>query len=211
MDADRLAVVSERGVPIGEDFTLVLAAWYVLGRQPGPVVANLSTTAALDAVAQRFGCQVLRSKIGEANVTERMQSERAVIGGEGNGGVIYPAINFARDSQVGMALILHLLASSGKTVSELVAELPPFVMVKEKLSCPSSRIPDVLRMVKREYAHLPMDTRDGVKVTLPSGWFHVRGSNTEPIIRVVAEGPSEAEARAVVNDVFGRVAKIVNA
>ncbi len=210
MDADRLAVVSERGIPIGEDFTLVLAAWYVLGRQPGPVVANLSTTAALDAVAQRFGCQVLRSKIGEANVTERMQSERAVIGGEGNGGVIYPSINFARDSQVGMALILHLLASSGKTVSELIAELPPFVMVKEKLACPSSWIPDVLRMVKREFAHLPMDTRDGVKVTLPSGWFHVRGSNTEPIIRVVAEGPSDAEARAVVKDVLGRVAKIVN-
>jgi phosphomannomutase len=210
MDADRLAVVSERGVPIGEDFTLVLATWYVLGRQPGPVVANLSTTAALDEVARRFNCQVLRTKIGEANVTERMQSERAVIGGEGNGGVIYPSINFARDSQVGMALILHLLASSGKTVSELVAELPPFVMVKEKLACPSNKIPDVLRMVKREFAHLPMDTRDGVKVTLPTGWFHVRGSNTEPIVRVVAEGPSEAEARGVVKDVFGRVATIVN-
>ncbi|MCK7504005.1 MAG: hypothetical protein MZV70_07830 [Desulfobacterales bacterium] len=174
--------------------------------RPGPVVANLSTTAALDEVARRFSCPVLRTKIGEANVTERMQSERAVIGGEGNGGVIYPAINFARDSQVGMALILHLLASSGKTVSGLVAELPPFVMVKEKLACPSNKIPDVLRMVKREFAHLPMDTRDGVKVTLPTGWFHVRGSNTEPIVRVVAEGPSEAEARGVVKDVFGRVA-----
>jgi len=211
MDADRLAVVSERGVPIGEDFTLVLATWYVLGRQPGPVVANLSTTAALDEVARRFNCQVLRSKIGEANVTERMQSERAVIGGEGNGGVIYPSINFARDSHVGMALILHLLASSGKTVSGLMADLPRFVMIKEKLACPSNRIPDVLRMVKREFAHLPMDTRDGVKVTLPNGWFHVRGSNTEPIVRVVAEGPSEAEARGVVKDVFGRVATTVDA
>jgi phosphomannomutase len=109
-----------------------------------------------------------------------------------------------------MALILHLLASSGKTVSGLVADLPRFVMVKEKLTCPSNKIPDVLRMVKREFADLPMDTRDGVKVTLPTGWFHVRGSNTEPIVRVVAEGPSEAEARAVVQDVFGRVAKVVN-
>ena len=210
MDADRLAVVSERGEPIGEDFTLVLAAWYVLGKTPGPVVANLSTTAALDEVARRFNCPVVRTKIGEANVTERMQSERAVIGGEGNGGVIYPSINFARDSQVGMALILHLLASSGKTVSGLVADLPRFVMVKEKLTCPSNKIPDVLRMVKREFAHLPMDTRDGVKIMLPTGWFHVRGSNTEPIVRVVAEGPSEAEARGVVKDVFDRVAKIVN-
>jgi len=209
MDADRLAVVSERGEPIGEDYTLVLAAWYVLGRQPGPVVANLSTTAALDEVARRFNCLLVRTKIGEANVTERMRSERAVIGGEGNGGVIYPAINFGRDSQVGMALILHLLAESGKTVSGLMAELPRFVMVKEKLSCPSNRIPDVLRMVKREYAGLPMDTRDGVKVMLPNGWFHVRGSNTEPIVRVVAEAPSESEARQVVQDVFGRVAQVV--
>jgi phosphomannomutase len=209
MDADRLAVVSELGEPIGEDYTLVLATWYVLGRQPGPVVANLSTTAALDEVARRFACPLLRTKIGEANVTERMRAERAVIGGEGNGGVIYPSINFARDSQVGMALILHLLAESGKTVSDLVAELPRFCMLKEKLTCPSNRIPDVLRMVKREFADLPMDTRDGVKVTLPNGWFHVRGSNTEPIVRVVAEAGSEADVRRVVQDVFGRVARVV--
>jgi len=209
MDADRLAVVSERGEPIGEDYTLVLAAWYVLSRQPGPVVANLSTTAALDEVARRFGCSLVRTKIGEANVTERMRADHAVIGGEGNGGVIYPAINFARDSQVGMALILHLLAASGKTVSDLMAELPRFVMVKEKLTCPSHKIPDVLRMVRREFADLPMDTRDGVKVMLPMGWFHVRGSNTEPIVRVVAEARSEAEVRLVVQDVFGRVARVV--
>jgi phosphomannomutase len=209
MDADRLAVVSERGEPIGEDYTLVLATWHVLGRHRGPVVANLSTTAALDEVARRFGCPIVRTKIGEANVTERMVADRAVIGGEGNGGVIYPAINFARDSQVGMALILHLLASSGKAVSELMADLPPFFMVKEKLTCPSNKIPDVLRMVKREFASLPMDTRDGVKVMLPDGWFHVRGSNTEPIVRVVAEASSAAEVRRVVDDVFGRVARVV--
>ncbi len=209
MDADRLAVVSERGDPIGEDYTLVLATWHVLGKQPGPVVANLSTTAALDEVARRFNCPLVRTKIGEANVTERMVADHAVIGGEGNGGVIYPAINFARDSQVGMALILHLLASSGKTVSALMAELPRFVMVKEKLACPSSKIPDVLRMVRREFASLPMDTRDGVKVMLPDGWFHVRGSNTEPIVRVVAEAPSAAAVRRIVDDVFSRVARVV--
>jgi len=209
MDADRLAVVSERGEPIGEDFTLVLAAWHVLATRPGPVVANLSTTAALDEVARRFNCPIVRTKIGEANVTERMVADRAVIGGEGNGGVIYPAINFARDSQVGMALILHLLASSGKTVSGLMADLPRFVMVKEKLACPSNKIPDVLRMVKREFADLPMDTRDGVKVLVEGGWFHVRGSNTEPIVRVVAEGPSKAAVRRIVDDVFGRVARVV--
>jgi phosphomannomutase len=205
MDADRLAVVDEQGRAIGEELTLVLASWFVLSRTPGPIVANLSTTATLDAVAQRFGCRVGRSKIGEANVTERMRAERAVIGGEGNGGVIYPSINFGRDSLVGMALILHLLASTGQRVSELVATLPPFRMVKEKITCPSNRIPDVLRMVKRDFADAPMDTRDGVKVTVDDGWFLVRGSNTEPIVRVVAETTNETTARALVDDMMGRV------
>ena len=205
MDADRLAVVDEQGRAIGEELTLVLATWFVLSRTPGPVVANLSSSAALDAVAKRFGCTVGRSKIGEANVTERMRADRAIIGGEGNGGVIYPAINFGRDSLVGMALILHLLASTGKRVSELVAELPPFQMVKEKITCPSSRIQDVLRMVKREFAGHQMDTRDGVKVLIDDGWFLVRGSNTEPIVRVVAETTNAAASRALVDDMMGRV------
>lgn len=209
MDADRLAVVDEQGRPIGEELTLVLAAWFVLSRTPGPVVANLSTTAALDAVGRRFGCAVGRSKIGEANVTERMRADRAVIGGEGNGGVIYPHINFGRDSLVGMALILHLLASTGKRVSELVGELPPYQMIKEKITCPSSRIPDVLRMVKRDFADHDMDTRDGVKVIVDDGWFLVRGSNTEPIVRVVAETTSHATARALVDDMMTRVRAIV--
>ncbi len=209
MDADRLAVVDEQGRPIGEELTLVLAAWFVLSRTPGPVVANLSTTAALDAVGRRFGCAVGRSKIGEANVTERMRADRAVIGGEGNGGVIYPHINFGRDSLVGMALILHLLASTGKRVSELVGELPPYQMIKEKITCPSSRIPDVLRMVKRDFADHEMDTRDGVKVIVDDGWFLVRGSNTEPIVRVVAETTSHATARALVDDMMTRVRAVV--
>jgi phosphomannomutase len=205
MDADRLAVVDEQGRAIGEELTLVLASWFVLSRTPGPVVANLSTTATLDAVAARFGCHVGRSKIGEANVTERMRAEKAVIGGEGNGGVIYPSINFGRDSLVGMALILHLLASTGSRVSELVAALPPYRMVKEKITCPSNRIPDVLRMVKRDFADRPLDTRDGVKVTVDDGWFLVRGSNTEPIVRVVAETTNETTARALVDEMMGRV------
>lgn len=231
MDADRLAVVSERGEPIGEDYTLVLAAWYVLSekgsdlfsRVPAEnwsdpvsgtnsvVVANLATTSALDDLAARFGSRVVRTKIGEANVTDRMKIEKAVIGGEGNGGVIYPRINFARDSQVGMALILHLLAGSGRTVSNLMADLPRYSMVKEKLTCPSSKIPEVLRAIRADFGHLPIDARDGIKVTLADGWFLVRGSNTEPIIRVVAEAGSETAVRRIIDDVFGRVARIVGA
>src|SRR5687768_13802809 len=143
MDADRLAIVSELGEPIGEDYTLVLAVLYVLTKEPGPVVANLSTTTALDFVCKRFNCPLFRTKIGEANVTECMQREGAVIGGEGNGGVIYPRINFARDSLVGMALILHLLAERGVALSEILQEFPNLILIKEKLVCPSHKIPEV--------------------------------------------------------------------
>jgi len=194
MDADRLAVVTEQGEPVGEERTLLLATQFVLGRTPGPVVGNLATTHGLEAVASRFGCRVYRSPVGEANVAKAMQRHHAVIGGEGNGGVIYPPINFARDSMVGMALILHLLAQTGRTVSQLVEELPPFFMVKKQISFPSHRIGEMLSRLRREYAAFPTDLRDGVKVILPEGWFIVRGSNTEPVVRIVAEASSEAAA-----------------
>jgi phosphomannomutase len=202
MDADRLAIVSDQGEPIGEDYTLVLATLYVLGREKGPVVVNLSTTSAVADVANKFGCPVFLTKIGEVNVTDAMQQHNAVIGGEGNGGVIYPRINFARDSLVGMALVLHLLAESQKTVSELLETIPRYTLVKEKMACPSHRIPAVLKKVREEFAKFPLDTRDGVKVLQPDGWLLVRGSNTEPIIRVVAEAKTEDRAREMVNSIL---------
>ncbi|HVQ36216.1 MAG TPA: hypothetical protein VMS31_01700, partial [Pyrinomonadaceae bacterium] len=205
MDADRLAVVNEHGVPIGEDYTLVLAALYALGHEPGPVVANLSTTTALKGVAERFGCELFESKIGEVNVTDEMRRVGAVIGGEGNGGVIYPRVNFARDSLVGMALVLHLLAESGQTVSQILETLPRYRMIKAKTLCPSYKIKEVLKMIKHSYAAYPTDTRDGVKVTLPDGWFLVRGSNTEPIVRVVAEAETDEKAQRIVDAVFAQV------
>jgi phosphomannomutase len=177
MDADRLAIVSEQGEAIGEDNTLVLATRFVL----------------------------FLTKIGEVNVTDAMQQQRAVIGGEGNGGVIYPRINFARDSLVGIALVLHLLAESGKSITELLSDIPRYTIVKEKLACPSDRIAGALRTVRQAFAQFPLDTRDGVKVILPDGWLLVRGSNTEPIIRVVAEAKSEGRARSLVDDVIGRI------
>jgi phosphomannomutase len=200
MDADRLAVVDERGEAVGEEYTLVLAARRVLAREPGPVVANLATTQVLDPVVRAFGCAVFRSKIGEANVTEEMQRRGAVVGGEGNGGVIYPRVNFARDSLVGMALILHLLADEGRAVSEILGGLPHSFMIKEKLACRSDRIGRVLKRVREEYAGRPQDLRDGVKVTLDGGWLLVRGSNTEPIIRLVAEAEDEEKALRMIED-----------
>ena len=199
MDADRLAIVSEKGEPIGEDNTLVLASLYVLGHEKGAVVANLSTTSAVVDVAKRFDCPVFLTKIGEVNVTDVMQQQQAVIGGEGNGGVIYPRINFARDSLVGIALVLHLLAESGKSVTELLETVPRYHIVKEKIACPSDRIAGVLKTVRQEFAKFPLDTRDGVKVVFPDGWLLVRGSNTEPIVRIVAEARSEDQARELVN------------
>jgi len=211
MDADRLAIVSEQGLPIGEDYTLVLATLYVLGREPGPVVANLSTTSALEDLTKQFGCPLFLTKIGEVNVTDKMQQQNAVIGGEGNGGVIYPRINFARDSLVGMALVLHLLAESGKTVTQLLESFPRYSIVKEKLVCPSQRIPAVLRMLRREFGKFPVDTRDGIKVTLPDGWFLVRGSNTEPIIRITAEAKSEVHAKEIVAGIYKQVTGCIDA
>src|SRR5256714_472710 len=139
-----------------------------------------------------------------------MQRRGAVVGGEGNGGVIYPRINFARDSLVGMALILHLLAESGRTVSELLGELPRLYMLKEKLACRSDKIGKVLKTIRREYASRPLDLRDGIKVTIDDGWFLVRGSNTEPIIRVVAESQSEEKAASIVAEVTRHVVETMN-
>ncbi|MEN3327611.1 MAG: phosphomannomutase [Acidobacteriota bacterium] len=205
MDADRLAIVSEQGEAIGEDYTLVLATLFVLGRERGAVVTNLSTTSAVEDVARKFDCPVFLTKIGEVNVTDAMQQQRAVIGGEGNGGVIYPRINFARDSLVGIALVLHLMAESGKSVTELLADIPRYTIVKEKIPCASDRIAGALRTVRQEFAEFQLDTRDGVKVIVPDGWLLVRGSNTEPIIRVVAEAKSEERARSLVDEVIGRL------
>jgi phosphomannomutase len=210
MDADRLAVVSERGVAIGEEYTLVLAVRRVLAKERGPVVANLSTTYVLDAVARAFDCPIYRSRIGEANVTEEMQRHGAVIGGEGNGGVIYPRINYARDSLVGMALILHLLADTRRTVSEILSELPRSFMIKEKRACRSDKIGRVLKIVRGEFAQYPMDTRDGIKVMMDDGWFLVRGSNTEPIIRLVAEADTEETARRMIENLRNLTEECLN-
>lgn len=206
MDADRLAVVDETGRPIGEDLTLLLACQRVLSVTPGPVVTNVATTHAIEAVAAAYGCAVTRSAVGEANVTEAMRRVGAVIGGEGNGGVIYPRINFARDSLVGMALILHRLAADGRSLSAIVAGIPALVMVKRQFACPSHRVGDVLRAARAAYAGAPIDARDGLKVTLPSGWFLLRGSNTEPIVRLIAEAASEEAAAAIADEAFARVA-----
>ncbi len=196
-DADRLALVDDQGSYIGEEYTLALAVQSVLSRRPGPVAANLSTSRLIDDVAARYRVGVLRTPVGEAHVARAMLQARCVVGGEGNGGVIDPRICYVRDSLSAMSLVLQLLAATQKSLSQLVAELPRYSMIKQKFPCPRERIEAAVAAVARTFADQNPRTGDGVRVDFPDAWVHLRASNTEPIVRVIAEGttPAAAEAR----------------
>ncbi|MDR2431215.1 MAG: phosphoglucosamine mutase [Candidatus Margulisbacteria bacterium] len=208
-DADRLAIVDEHGAAIGEDYTLCLVAEYMLGllkqgRLAGAnkICTNLSTTRIIDDVAAKYGAEVIRTKIGEVNVSLAMKKTGAVAGGEGNGGVMAPAVGFGRDSLAGIALLLQYLAESGKKVSELVSGNPRYYMHKTKLDCASEQqAAEILAKLQARYAAEKLDTQDGVKIIFADGsWLHIRQSNTEPIIRIIAEAKTEEKARALCAD-----------
>ncbi|PYV44642.1 MAG: phosphoglucosamine mutase [Acidobacteria bacterium] len=201
-DADRLAIVSEKGTPIGEDNTLALAVKFLLRQEQGTVVTNLSTTQAIDDIAQVFNCRVIRTRIGEVNVTETMKKEKALIGGEGNGGVIFPRINFARDSMVGITLVLHYMALTASPLSTLVEELPRYYFVKHTLPCPSFRVRSFLNSLKEIYFREKLDLTDGLKILRPDSWAHIRSSNTEPIMRIVVEARNEETAQAWAREII---------
>ncbi|NOX58875.1 MAG: phosphoglucosamine mutase [Planctomycetes bacterium] len=202
-DADRLAVVDEKGAFIGEEFTLVLGAKRIFETTPGPVCANLSTSRMIDDLAARYGdtCVVHRSAVGEANVVEKMKETGCVIGGEGNGGIIDPRIVYVRDSIGGMALVLDMLAASDQSLSGVVADLPKYEVLKTKMACAKDRIARVLGAVEDAYRSHNPSTIDGVRIDWPEGWVHVRGSNTEPIMRVIGEAADRKTAEELVNRV----------
>ena len=204
-DADRLAIVSEQGKPLGEDCTVTLAVRHVLRSWPGPVVVNVSTSRMVDDVAAEFGCPVHRTPVGEINVVEKMLAVDLPIGGEGNAGVVMPAVNPCRDSFVAMALILEALAEAGGTISELRGRVPSYVMVKDKLDLPAREIGAALRRLQTDFRNEPLDLTDGVKVVWPDRWVQARASNTEPVVRVVAEAHHEDDARAMVTVVMERL------
>ncbi len=204
-DADRLAIVSEKGLPIGEDYTLAIAVDHILGLTPGNVVVNLSTTHAVDDIAAAHKCKIIKSKIGEINVAEAMKAENAVIGGEGNGGVIYPSINFARDSFIGMAITLHYMAAKKKSLSHLVAALPRYVMTKKTIPCPTNRAIEVTAFMRDKFKNSRTDLTDGVKIIFGRSWGLVRPSNTEPILRVISEAPTEAESQRINSELASSV------
>lgn len=201
-DVDRLAIVDNLGRPIGEERTLTLAAAAVLENSKGDLVANLSTTRAMDDVAQRFGVKLYRTPIGEANVTKKMGEVKALIGGEGNGGVIYPTTHAGRDAATGVALILAAMASSGATISELNARIPDYIMVKTKLDRGGRDLAQLAEKMRLEFADAKeLVTDDGVKAVFGDSWVHLRPSGTEPVVRVFAEAPGREAAEALVQRV----------
>ena len=195
-DVDRLAIVCENGEMFVEEYTLVAVADYVLSRTPGNTVSNLSSSRALRDVTRRYaGCEYNAAAVGEVNVVTKMKETNAVIGGEGNGGVIYPASHYGRDALVGIALFLTHLAKKQMTVSELRATYPPYFISKQKVQLtPEIDVDAILAKVKEKFAQYDITDIDGVKIDFPDKWVHLRKSNTEPIIRIYSEAHTMQEA-----------------
>ena len=193
----------------GEEYTLVAVADYVLQNTPGNTVSNLSSTRALRDVTEKRGGQYFASAVGEVNVVETMKAENAVIGGEGNGGVIYPASHYGRDALVGIALFLTSLAKSGKSCKDLRVSFPNYVISKNKIELtPETDVDALLEELKKAYSQYEIDTRDGVKIYIDKEWVHLRKSNTEPIIRIYSESETAEKADALAQQIIDFAHKI---
>jgi len=209
-DVDRLAIVCEDGAMFGEEYTLVAVSDYVLSHIKGNTVSNLSSTRALRDITEKHGGQYKAAAVGEVNVVKAMKSVDAVIGGEGNGGVIYPPLHYGRDALVGIALFLTHLAKSGKKCSALKATFPSYVISKNKIQLtPDIDVDKILAGITSAYKNYPVNTIDGVKIEFENGWVHLRKSNTEPIIRVYAEGRNAEEAAQYYKQVNDKVLEMI--
>ena len=205
-DVDRLAIVREDGEMFVEEYTLVAVADYILQHTKGNTVSNLSSTRALRDVSARYGVEYNASAVGEVNVVEKMKATNAVIGGEGNGGVIYPALHYGRDALVGIALFLSYMATSGKSCTEIRRQYPAYVISKNKIELrPGMDVKAILTYMAEKYADKQVDTIDGVKIDFDNGWVHLRPSNTEPIIRIYAEAETESLADNMATKIIGDI------
>jgi phosphomannomutase len=205
-DVDRLVVIDEKGVPWGEEYTLVIAADYVLRHTPGNTVSNFSSSQALRDITVQYGGHYASTPVGEQYVVATMKATQAVIGGEGNGGVIYPALHYGRDALVGIALLLSHLAHTQQTASVLRANYPNYTLVKQKIQLTSdAKLAALLDAVKKQYSAYPMNLEDGVKIIFEKAWIHLRQSNTEPIIRLYAEAETEIQARHLAEQVMRQI------
>ena len=209
-DVDRLALVCEDGSMFGEEYTLVAVADYILQHTPGNSVSNLSSTRALRDITEKHGGVYSAAAVGEVNVVEKMKATNAVIGGEGNGGVIYPEIHYGRDSLAGIGLFLSHLAKCGMKCSELRDSYPSYVISKNKIELtPEIDVDAVLEGMKNKYADEDINTIDGVKIDFPTEWVHLRKSNTEPIIRIYAESETREKADALANKIIGDIKHLI--
>ena len=208
-DVDRLVFVDENGELFGEEYTLVACADYILSKTPGATVSNLSSTRALADLTQRYGERYTASAVGEVNVVTEMKSVQAVIGGEGNGGIIYPPLHYGRDALVGVVFFLSLLVERKMKVSQLKATYPSYFMSKNKITLEKGmNVDNLLLQMKERYATERISTIDGVKIDFEKSWVHLRKSNTEPIIRIYTEATSEAQAVALANSFVSEISSL---
>lgn len=209
-DVDRLALIDEKGEMFGEEYTLVAVADYLLALKSGVAVSNLSSSRALRDVAHRLGSDYFASAVGEVNVVELMKEKKAVIGGEGNGGIIYPELHYGRDSLVGIALFLTHLAKENKTVSQLRASYPSYFMGKKKIELtPEIDVDNLLAKVEKEYQNQNITTIDGVKIDFEKSWVHLRKSNTEPIIRIYTEAKTQQDADELADVMIEKIKSLI--
>jgi len=197
-DVDRLAFVDEQGIPFGEEYTLVAVADYILTHKKGNTVSNLSSTKALRDISKKHGVEYFTSAVGEVNVVEKMKEVNAVIGGEGNGGVIFPELHYGRDALVGIALFLSHLATTNKSMHSLRAQYPNYVISKNKIQLEDGMdVKAIIQKIAAKYKQYPQNTIDGLRIDIDEDWVHLRSSNTEPIIRIYAESSTEQTANAI--------------
>ena len=209
-DVDRLAIISEDGTPFGEEYTLVAVADYILKNKPGNTVSNLSSSKALRDITVKHGCAYFPAAVGEVNVVEAMKEHHAVVGGEGNGGVIFPELHYGRDALVGIALFLTHLAKFGKSASFLRSTYPSYHISKNKIELtPELDVDNVLQSVKKKYEKQPINTIDGIKIEFDDEWVHLRRSNTEPVIRIIAESDMKSKSEALANKIISDIKEII--
>lgn len=209
-DVDRLVLITDEGEPFVEENTITLAVKHILNKRKGNIVVNLSTTRAVDDIAKSYGCKVFRSAVGEANVVKLMKEVDAVIGGEGSGGVIYPSLHYGRDALVGTVLTLEHLAEQNKSLSQIKNELPKYAIVKKKIELGKTEPDKIIAELEKKYSNENINTIDGLRIDFNDHWVHFRKSNTEPIIRCIAEAASEELAEKYINLYFDDVKNLMS-
>jgi phosphomannomutase len=208
-DVDRCAIIDNTGSPIGEEYTLALAVKFILMKKLGPVVVNMSSSRASEDITRYYNCRFIRTRVGEINVAEEMAREEAVIGGEGNGGVILPDLHLGRDAPLAMVLTLQFLLESGKTMRDLFLSLPQYKIVKAKINIEGLDPDNLLEKITLAHEDQPINNLDGIKIDTDNTWVHLRKSNTEPIIRIMAEAPTEKEAQQLVDQYLKEIKGLI--